>query len=95
VAGSFRGEGLEPVKEPDTIERHRLLAAVCVIATVTVYWARSLYRAFRDGTISTRFGKFRRDKDPSNYWFSVSTSAFGLLVLVSTGIAMLVVAFGP
>lgn len=66
-----------------------LLISVLFCAPAVAVWAMALYRAYRTGTVSVKGRKLRRDKDPFNYWISLSTSAIGLLVLAAAPLFVL------
>lgn len=44
-----------------------------------LWWV--LRRAFRTGVISHQGGTFRRDEDPFNYWFLVTTAVICFVLL--------------
>jgi predicted kinase len=84
----------EPVRALAQMTLPQFVGVAALSAAVEVVWARLLYRAFRTGTISDRAGDvLRRDKEPFNYWFVMSTSALFLLGFVISTIAMCVSAF--
>lgn len=68
---------------------HQLLAVVVLGVSGAGLWGRTLFRAFRTGTVSYGGRSFRRNDDAFNYWFVMTTGVVALL-LFTISVSMLV-----
>jgi len=68
---------------------HQLLAVALLGVAVAGLWGRTLFRAFRTGTVSYGGRSFRRNDEPFNYWFVMTTGVVGLMLFIIS-VSMLV-----
>lgn len=68
---------------------HKLFAIALLGVAIAGLWGRMLFRAFRSGSVSRGGHSYRRNAEPFNYWF-VMTTGVVFLVLFIISVSMMV-----